>query len=120
MITNWRTNIGGAISVTGTSMIGVGILTQLTQLSPTSAVLSPQQLKMMWYVGLAGFVLSCIGKGATAFFAADAKGVATELEDIKSAIRTGDTSIITKADVPASPDLGKSQDKKPLETTPTK
>ncbi len=73
-MTNWRTNLGGAISVTGTLLISVGTLTQLTQLSPnTSTMLNPSQLAAMWYVALAGFVLSAIGKGVTALFSADAK-----------------------------------------------
>ena len=71
-MTNWKTNLGGAVSVTGTTLIGVGLLAQLTQLSPNSAVLSPHQLAAMWYVALVGFVLSAIGKGVTALFAADA------------------------------------------------
>ena len=73
-MTNWRTNLGGAISVTGTLLISVGTLTQLTQLSPnTSTLLNPNQLAAMWYVALAGFVLSAIGKGFTALFSADAR-----------------------------------------------
>ena len=72
-MTNWRTNLGGAISVTGTTMISIGILTQLTQLSPNTPMPSPGQLKTMWYVALVGFVLSAVGKGFTALFAADSK-----------------------------------------------
>ena len=103
-MTNWRTNLGGAVSVTGTTLIGVGLLTQLSQLSPNTAnVLTPHQLAAMWYVALTGFVLSAIGKGLTALFAADAKNTAQnqiDIENLKSAIRTGNTDIINKTETP--------------------
>jgi hypothetical protein len=73
-MTNWKTNLGGAIAVTGTSLIGIGVLTQLTQLSPDVA-LPHSVLTGMWYVALDGFILSAIGKGVTALFAADASQV---------------------------------------------
>lgn len=63
---NWRTNLGGALSVTGTTLIGVGVLGNLSN-NLHSAIL--------WYVALAGFVLSAAGKGLTSLFAADAKTV---------------------------------------------
>jgi hypothetical protein len=63
---NWRTNLGGALSVTGTTLIGAGVLGNLSN-SQYSAIL--------WYVALLGFVLSAAGKGLTALFAADAKTV---------------------------------------------
>ena len=63
---HWQTNLGGAISVTGTTLIGVGVLGNLSQ-GPHSA--------MLWYVALVGFILSAAGKGLTALFAADAKTV---------------------------------------------
>jgi len=101
-MTNWRTNLGGAISVTGTLLISVGTLTQLTQLSlNTYTLLSPNQLAAMWYVALAGFVLSALGKGFTALFAADS----TEVARIKNQVNDntqniadvkGDTAMIKK------------------------
>jgi ABC-type enterochelin transport system permease subunit len=63
---NWRTNLGGAISVIGTTLIGVGLIPQLSGLP----------YKHQVYIALIGFVLSGIGKGVTALFAADAKAVA--------------------------------------------
>jgi hypothetical protein len=75
-MTHWQTNLGGAISVLGTSLIGVGVLAQASQLSPNSAfILDSDQLALMWYVALAGFILSAVGKGLTALFAADARTV---------------------------------------------
>ena len=70
---NWRTNIGGAISVLGTSLIGFGILPQLA--GGPSAVL--------YWVAFTGFCLSALGKALTAFFAADAaqvRSIATQVE----------------------------------------
>ncbi len=102
---NWRTNLGGAISVTGTGLIGIGVLSQLSQLSPKTQVLSPEQLAVMWYVALSGFVLSCVGKGVTALFAADAKALdqtkqqtQAALTDLQSQISQvkNDTTIIPK------------------------
>lgn len=62
---NWKTNLGGAIAVTGTGLIAVGVLPQL----------SGTHSDVLWIVALAGFILSCIGKGITALFAADASTV---------------------------------------------
>lgn len=75
MNAHWQTNLGGAVSVTGTTLIGVGVLAQLTQVAPENALLTTSQLTLMWYVALFGFVLSAVGKGMTALFAADAKTV---------------------------------------------
>lgn len=54
------------MSVTGTTLIGVGVLGNLTD-GPHSALL--------WYIALVGFILSAIGKGLTAVFSADATTV---------------------------------------------
>jgi hypothetical protein len=81
MIKNWRTNIGGAISVLGTSLIGFGILPQL----------SGAPSKLLTYTAFIGFVLSAIGKAATALFAADAAQVnliASQVADNTAAIAT--------------------------------
>ena len=64
-MTNWRTNLGGAVSVLGTSLIGIGIVPQL------SGVPS----KFLTYTAVVGFILSALGRGLTALFAADAKVV---------------------------------------------
>ena len=59
---HWRTSLGGAVSITGTSLIGIGVIT--TQMSvPTKLIVG---------ITVAGFILSGIGKGLTALFAADA------------------------------------------------
>jgi hypothetical protein len=84
---NWRTTLGGAIGAVGTSLAGVGILTQLGQMSG-SASLSEHQLSSMWYVALTGFVLSAIGRGVTALFAVDRE----EVEKIKKVMANGDTT----------------------------
>ena len=60
---HWQTNLGGAISVTGTSLIAVGVLGNLT---------SGPHSNLLWYMALAGFIFSAVGKGITALFAADA------------------------------------------------
>lgn len=65
MNANWRTNLGGAISVLGTSLIGIGIVPQLAG-APS---------KVLLWVTVVGFILSAVGKFVTALFAADAKVV---------------------------------------------
>ena len=62
-MTNWKTNMGGAVSTLGTSLIGVGVLGNMTD-GPHS--------KFLWYTAAAGFVCSAVGKSLTALFAADA------------------------------------------------
>lgn len=84
-LNNWRTNLGGAISITGTSLIGAGLLPQLSQLNPTTAgMLSHGQLSALWWTAFAGFVLSCIGKGVTSFFAADAVVVKQVVQKVEA------------------------------------
>lgn len=105
-MTNWRTNLGGAISITGTSLIAIGTLSQLTQLSPDTAVLTPHQLRALWYVAVVGFVLSAVGKGVTALFAADAttvKNIQNQLAKVPDAIDSGDTSQLKKPDTNPPP-----------------
>lgn len=103
---NWRTNLGGAISITGTSLIGIGVLPQLSQFSPDTAVLSAHQLHALWYVAFAGFILSGIGKGVTALFAADAstvKNIQSQLAQVPQAIDSGDTTQLKKAQANTAP-----------------
>lgn len=84
---NWRTNIGGALGTLGTSLIGVGTLTQLSQLSPTTNILTPGQLAAMWWVALIGFLISGVGKFFTAFYAADAKQLEVVRQDTQAQIK---------------------------------
>jgi branched-subunit amino acid permease len=62
---NPKTNLGGALSVTGTALIGAGVLPQI----------GGYQSAALWWLALTGFVLSAVGKGVTAFFAADSTTV---------------------------------------------
>lgn len=64
-MTNWKTNLGGAISVTGTTLIGVGIVPQLAGVPS----------KILTGCAIVGFIMSAVGKGVTALFAADASQV---------------------------------------------
>lgn len=111
---NWKTNLGGAISVTGTSLLAVGILPQLSQLSPSTAgTLTPHELSALWFVALAGFVLSGIGKGFTALFAADSSAVKQASEQINTVAAavdkinvsgpSSDTATLAKPTTPPTP-----------------
>src|SRR5882757_1131923 len=91
--TNWRTNLGGAVSVLGTALLGFSVVPQLAGTSS----------KFLQALTITGFILSAVGKAVTALFAADAKQLEAtrqetqvQLENVKSAIRTGDTSIIAR------------------------
>lgn len=94
-----KTNLGGAISVTGTTLIGIGVLTQLTQFNTSTNVLSARQLAAMWYVALAGFILSAIGKGVTAYFSADA----SDVDDISKTVNNIQSSNQTPPQPPKTP-----------------
>ena len=63
-MTNWKTTLGGAVSAFGTSLAGVGVLGQFTE-PPSEA------RKILWYVALAGFILSGAGKFFTGLWAED-------------------------------------------------
>jgi len=65
MSSNWRTNLGGAVSTFGTALVGVGLVPQL--------VGAPS--KVLTYLCVAGFVCEALGKSLTALFAADARVV---------------------------------------------
>jgi hypothetical protein len=65
MNNHWRTNIGGAIGMTGTGLIGIGVL----------GGANPEYQAVCWWIALIGFIISAIGKGFTALFAADASTV---------------------------------------------
>jgi hypothetical protein len=77
-MTNWRTNIGGAISVLGTSLIGFGILPQLAG--------GPSRL--LYWTAFVGFCLSATGKALTALFAADARQVNVLADQVRANTET--------------------------------
>lgn len=99
---NWKTSLGGAISIMGTSLIGIGTLTQLTQLSPTTNV-PPKLLTLMWYVAAGGFILSAIGKGITSLFAADASTVSDVVSRVNTVAQAVDTINQTGTSITAKP-----------------
>lgn len=74
-MTNWKTNLGGAIGITGTGLIGIGVL----------GGANPHYQSVCWWIALVGFFISAFGKGITALFAADAstvKNVAAAVDQI--------------------------------------
>lgn len=97
---NWRTNLGGAISIIGAALLGIGVLPQLAQLSPDAKIqMSATQYSLLWYAAFAGVVLGAIGKGLTALFAADAaalKVVQSQMAQVPKAIESGDTSMLKR------------------------
>ena len=84
-MSNWKTNLGGAVSTLGTSLIGVGVLGNMTD-GPHS--------KLLWYMAATGFVCSAVGKSLTALFAADASAVKDLAERVQNV--EDNTNQITK------------------------
>ena len=62
---NWRTNLGGAISITGSVLLGIGLLPGVSEI--------PQSW-CKWFIA-GGIICSAFGKGITALFAADSATV---------------------------------------------
>lgn len=71
-MTNWRTNLGGALGVLGTTLIGIGVVPQL----------SGTPSKFLTYTAIAGFFISAAGKFFHALFSADAKTVTDLAQNI--------------------------------------
>ena len=68
----------------GTTLIGVGVLGNLSPGTHSG---------VLWYIALVGFILSAIGKGLTAVFAADASTVANVANAVDKINQVGpDTS----------------------------
>lgn len=84
-----KTNLGGLISTIGVTLAGVGTLSELTQLSPASNVLTPAQLAVLWYVALAGFVMKGIGAAVTSYYAADDKDMQNVAQAVDNINKTG-------------------------------
>lgn len=94
-MTNWRTNLGGALGALGTTLIGVGVVPQLGG-TPS---------KFLTYMAVSGFIISALGKFFTALFAADAATVAStsaKVIDLQNQVAQvkGDTATVNK---PANP-----------------
>lgn len=99
MNTNWKTNLGGAVSVLGTSLIGIGLVPQVAG-APS---------KFLTWLAVAGFVLSAFGKAITALFAADAssvKNVAAEVDRI-NALGSDPNSVPLAPSIPVKPNSPK-------------
>jgi TRAP-type C4-dicarboxylate transport system permease small subunit len=59
--TSWKTTLGGALTATGHTLMGVGVIPQL----------AGAQSKALLYIALAGFILVAAGTFVTGLFAAD-------------------------------------------------
>lgn len=87
-MTNWRTNLGGALGALGSTLVGVGVVPQL----------SGTPNKTLTVIATIGFVISASGKFFTALFAADAKASAQAVADLQNQISAvkNDTAQISK------------------------
>lgn len=100
---NIKSTIGGAFSALGSALMGIGIVPQLAG-TPS---------KVLTYVALVGFICNAIGSFLGHLFAADAQTVkfltqvveqnSAAIAAVPTAIQSGDTSLITKAQVPKTP-----------------
>lgn len=90
---NPKTNLGGAIAIIGESMVGIGMLPQLAGVHSD----------VLWYVALAGFIISCVGKGVTAYYAADATTVQNVANAVDKINMTGPDPISPPATTKSTP-----------------
>ena len=103
MIKNWRTNLGGALGALGSTLVGVGVVPQL----------SGTPNKTLTVIATVGFIVSAAGKFFTALFAADASTVATTQTQIAelqlrsnlvpNSIDSGDTTLLRRAPITPAP-----------------
>jgi len=87
---NYKSTIGGAFSALGTTLIGVGVVPQLSGVPN----------KFLTYVAVAGFLFTAIGQFLGHLFAADAatlRALSTQVNENSSAILTGDTTHLRKS-----------------------
>lgn len=97
---NWRSTLGGACSAAGTSLMGIGVMSQFNG-SSTATIKD---------ITLVGFILLAAGQFFGHLFAADARSVAAlndkvdatndKVDATTEALRTGDTTLLAKTDVP--------------------
>jgi hypothetical protein len=85
MNTSWKSTIGGAFSATGTAMIGIGVVPQLTG--------APSRLLSV--VAIAGFFFTMIGTFLGHLFAADATAVKAVTDSLQSQVTANSASIIS-------------------------
>lgn len=96
---NYRTTLAGAINVFGTGLLAVGIVPQLAG--------APKMVLV--YVALAGFVIKAFAEAMAHYYAADAACVAelrTQVDLNTAALKSRDTSILIKKDVPIKNENG--------------
>jgi hypothetical protein len=94
---NWQTNLGGAFAALGTTLMGIGIIPQLSGV--------PSQT--LTYVAIAGFFCNGLGVFFGHLFSADAntvKALQTQVDQNSAALISGDTSFIKQpvASTPAA------------------
>jgi len=88
-MTNWKTNLGGAVGTLGTTLIGVGVL----------GGANVKYQAVCWWVALVGFIISALGKSLTALFAADAttvNNIAKAVDTINQTGPSSDTTMLAK------------------------
>lgn len=88
--------------VLGTTLTGVGVLTQLSQFS-SAVVIPPAVLGFMWYVALVGFIIGAVGKFFTAYFAADNADVAAVAKTVDTINQAGPSPDAAPAIPPSVP-----------------
>jgi|ERR1051325_12055771 hypothetical protein len=90
---SWQTTLGGALTVFGKALVGVGVLPQLAG-APS---------KLLLFIALTGFIIEAIGGFFASLFAADAqalKQLSQRVDLNTTAVLTGDTSHLTKPHEP--------------------
>lgn len=76
VMTNWRTNLGGAIGTLGGGLRDLGVVWMGVNFSDPGGVATRMSIWMI----IIGSILSAIGRSVTALFAADAKEIQVQLD----------------------------------------
>lgn len=102
-MTKSKTNLGGALMVLGTTLTGVGVLTQF---APSVGMSIPHSVMIaMWFVALVGFIVGAVGKFVTAYFAADNADVTAVAKTVDTINQAGPSPDAAPAIPPTVPKL---------------
>ena len=86
---SWKTTLGGALGAFGKTLVGIGVVPQL---SGTPSLL-------LTYITVAGFILEAVGDFIGHLFSADTQQVQKmqkQIDAVPSAISSGDTEFLKK------------------------
>ena len=96
-MTKSKTTIGGLIEAIGVALLGVGVLPQLSELDPTSHMLTHGQSMILWYIALAGFICKGVGAAIASYFSADDSDMQSVAKAVDNINQTGPSPLAPTA-----------------------